>query len=263
MSGSGSWSGALRRPALELCGVRCRLGGNDIIDGVDLAVQGGERLALIGPNGSGKSTLFHLIAGGLRPDAGEVRLHGAVISGLPAYRISRLGLARSFQISSLFPRLSVFENLRCGALHRLGYGPSLWHWMPRLRRANAPTEDLLQRIGLAHRRDTPAGHLSYAEQRTLEIGIALASEASVLLLDEPTAGMSRSDAQAFLGLIRALTQDRTVLIVEHDMDVVQALADRIAVLVQGRILALGSPDAVRRDPRVQQAYLGATGADAA
>lgn len=243
--------------ALELKNLHKKLGRSPIIRGVSLAVAAGERVALIGPNGAGKSTLFNLISGRLAPDSGQVLLHGQRIDGKKPFDINRLGLARSFQVSSLFPSLSVFENLRCALLWRLGYRYSLFKLLANLHDANARTEDLLLRLGLGHKRDAPAASLSYAEQRALEIGLTIAGGADVILLDEPTAGMSRSETSRFISLIRELTEGKTLLMVEHDMGVVFGLADRVAVLVYGEIIAFDTPQAVRANPLVQQAYLGA------
>jgi len=243
-------------PALALRALHKRFGSTEVVCGVDLRVQAGERVALIGPNGAGKSTLFHLISGHALPSAGTVHLHGRSIGGLPPFEIARLGLARSFQISNVFPQLSVYENLRCSVLWSLGYGYSFVRLVGSLRDAKARTDALLERLGLAAQAQTPAAHLSYAQQRALELGITLGSGADVLLLDEPTAGMNRAEAAYFTALIRRLTEGKTLLLVEHDMAVVADLADKIAVLVQGRIIAVGSPQAVRADPAVQAAYLG-------
>ncbi|MDR3368367.1 ABC transporter ATP-binding protein [Rhodoferax sp.] len=243
-------------PALELKGVHKRLGQAHIIGGISLSVQPGERLGLIGPNGAGKSTLFDLISGRHAPDSGQIWLHGQRVDGKKPFEINRLGLARSFQVSQLFPSLSVFDNLRCAMLWSQGLRYGFWRFLSDLTDTNQRTHALMQCLQLDHRRDTPALHLSYAEQRALELGITLAGNASVLLLDEPTAGMSRSEALAFMALIDAVTVGKTLLIVEHDMTVVFGLASKIAVIVQGELLALDTPDAVRANPLVQQAYLG-------
>jgi branched-chain amino acid transport system ATP-binding protein len=243
--------------ALELKALRKNFGKTEIIRGVDLAVREGERVALIGPNGAGKSTLFNLISGRLAPSSGEVLLNGARITGATPFEINRRGLARSFQISNLFPQLSVFENLRVSVLWSLGHGYSCWKRLSKLRDANERAEALLESLGLAARRHMPAALLSYAEQRALEIGITIAGGAEVILLDEPTAGMSRSETSHFVELIRRVTAGKTLLTVEHDMGVVFGLADRIAVLVYGEIIAFDTPEAVRADPHVQEAYLGA------
>lgn len=244
-------------PALELKNLRKRFGKTDIIRGVSLAIQPGEKVALIGPNGAGKSTLFNLISGGCAPGSGEILLHGQHIDGKKPFEINRLGLARSFQITSVFANLSVFENLRCGVLWSLGYRYTVFKFLANLHDANVRTEALMAQLGLAHKRDALAASLTYAEQRALEIGITLAGGASVILLDEPTAGMSRSETSRFIRLIREATEGKTLLTVEHDMGVVFELADKIAVLVYGEIIAFDTPEVVRADPRIQEAYLGA------
>jgi branched-chain amino acid transport system ATP-binding protein len=243
-------------PALELRGLRKRFGATEIIRGAALCVNAGERVALIGPNGAGKSTLFNLISGQLAPSEGEVLLHGERIDGRRPFEIYRRGLARSFQVSNLFVRLSVAENIRCAVLWSLGYRYAFWKFLADLRDANDRTDDVLRRIGLERRRDVLATNLTYAEQRALEVGITIAGGASVILLDEPTAGMSRSETARFVDLIREVTVGKTLLTVEHDMGVVFGLADRIAVLVYGEVIAFDTPDKVRADPRVQEAYLG-------
>lgn len=247
--------------ALELRAVHRHFGKTPIIQGVDLAVVAGQRVAIIGPNGAGKSTLFNLISGRHAPSSGQIYLQGQRIDGQAPHLIYRLGLSRSFQISSLFTRLSVFENLRCSVLWSLGYGYSFWRHLSGLHDANARTQQLLELLQLTPRQDTLAMHLSYAEQRTLELGMTLASGAQVILLDEPTAGMSRSETTHFIALIRQATQGRTLLTVEHDMEVVFGLADKIAVLVQGQIIAYDTPEQVRANPAVQAAYLGSAWAD--
>ena len=244
-------------PALELKNLHKRFGKTDIIRGVSLAIKPGEKVALIGPNGAGKSTLFNLISGGCAPDSGAVLLNGQRIHGKKPFEINRLGLARSFQITSVFANLSVFENLRCGVLWSLGYRYTVFKFLANLHDANVRTKALMAQLGLAHKRDALAASLTYAEQRALEIGITLAGGAGVILLDEPTAGMSRSETSRFVCLIREATAGKTLLTVEHDMGVVFELADKIAVLVYGEIIAFDTPEAVRADPRVQEAYLGA------
>ncbi len=242
--------------SLELQALHKRFGQSEILRGIDLQVRRGERLAVIGPNGAGKSTLFNLISGRSAPSSGQVMLNGTDITGLPPYQINRRGLSRSFQITNIFHRLSVFDNLRCAVLWSLGYRYSFWHSLSRLRDAKERAEQVMSDIGLAARRDVPAGLLSYAEQRALEIGITIAGGAEVILLDEPTAGMSRSESDAAVELIARMTEGKTLLMVEHDMGVVFGLADRIAVLVQGRLLACDVPAAIRDNPQVQEAYLG-------
>ncbi|GAB1433902.1 hypothetical protein MASR2M32_01090 [Sphaerotilus sulfidivorans] len=242
--------------AVELDAVRKSFGRTEIIRGASLQVRAGERVAIIGPNGAGKSTLFNLISGRLAPSAGQIRLFGERIDGRTPHEINRRGLARSFQVSNLFPKLSVFENLRCAMLWSEGHRYAFWKFLADLDETNARAEALLERLHLDRRRDVLAMNLTYAEQRALEIGLTIAGGARVILLDEPTAGMSRSETTRFIGLIREVTEGRTLLTVEHDMGVVFGLADRIAVLVYGEVIAFDTPERVRADPRVQEAYLG-------
>jgi len=249
------------RYALELKDLCKAFGKTEIIRGTNLAVAPGERVAIIGPNGAGKSTLFNLISGRFAPTSGQIVLDGQRIDGKPPYEISRMGLARSFQVSNLFTRLSVFENLRCAVLWSLGYRYAFWRFLASLHDANARAEELVQMIRLDHKRDTLAMNLTYAEQRALEIGITIAGGASVILLDEPTAGMSKSETRRFVELIREVTAGKTLLTVEHDMGVVFGLADKIAVLVYGEVIAFDVPEAVRANARVQEAYLGSVLAD--
>lgn len=242
--------------ALQLVGVAQRFGATEVLRGVDLALRPGERVALIGPNGAGKSTLFDVLSGRRPPSAGDVWLHGERVTGLGPQALHRRGLARSFQVSRLFGRLSVADNLRCAALHAAGIGPNVWQRLRHLTGVNARVAAMLAELGLDAQRDRPAHALSYAEQRRLELGLVLVSDARVLLLDEPTAGMSRSETAHTVALLRRLSAGRTLLMVEHDMSVVFDLADRVAVLDQGRILAFDTPAAVRADPAVRRAYLG-------
>jgi len=243
-------------PALELVDLTKKFGPTEIIRGVSLAIESGERHAIIGPNGAGKTTLFHLISGRLRPTSGRIMLAGRSVDGLRPYQISRLGLSRSFQVTNIFPKLSVYENLLCATLWSLGARYAFWESLARRRDAAERAEALATRIGLAHRRDVPAGVLAYAEQRALEIGIALGGDPEVLLLDEPTAGMSRRETEQTVELIRNATAGKTLVMVEHDMSVIFGLATRISVLVYGRVLASGSPESIRANREVQQAYLG-------
>ena len=242
--------------AVELDAVRKSFGRTEIIRGASLQVRAGERVAIIGPNGAGKSTLFNLISGRLAPSAGQIRLFGERIDGRTPHEINRRGRARSFQVSNLFPTLSVFENLRCAMLWSEGHRYAFWKFLADLDETNARAEALLERLHLDRRRNVLAMNLTYAEQRALEIGLTIAGGARVILLDEPTAGMSRSETTRFIGLIREVTEGRTLLTVEHDMGVVFGLADRIAVLVYGEVIAFDTPERVRADPRVQEAYLG-------
>jgi branched-chain amino acid transport system ATP-binding protein len=242
--------------AIELKGVTKNFGNTAIIRGVDLAVPRGERHAIIGPNGAGKSTLFNLISGRYALSRGDILLNGESISGLKPFEINRRGLSRSFQVTNIFQRMSVFENIRCAMLWSLGYKYSFWHRLGALTDANLRAEEVMESIGLKRRRDTNAGVLSYAEQRALEIGVTIASGAEVILLDEPTAGMSRSETADAVELIRKVSQGKTLLMVEHDMGVVFDLADRISVLVYGEIIACGAPQSIRGNKAVQEAYLG-------
>ena len=249
-------------PALELRDVHKRFGKTEIIRGASLVVQPGERVAIIGPNGAGKSTLFNLISGRFGVSAGEILLDGRRIDGMKPYQVNRLGLSRSFQVSNLFTRLSAFENVRCAVLWSLGHRYSFWRFLADLRDANDRAEEVLEMIKLDRRRDVLAMNLTYAEQRALEIGITIAGGAPVVLLDEPTAGMSKSETRRFVALIREVTAGKTLLTVEHDMGVVFDLADKIAVLVYGQVIAFDQPDAVRANAQVQEAYLGSVQADA-
>ena len=246
----------MNAPALELTGVRKNFGKTAIINGVNLAIAHGERHAIIGPNGAGKSTLFNLISGRFPVSEGSIRLNGAEITGFAPDHINRMGLSRSFQVTNIFHRLSVYENLRCSVLWSLGYRYSFWNRVASLKAVRSASMSILEQIGLTRRRDTLAGVLSYAEQRALEIGITIAGGADVILLDEPTAGMSHSEGDAAVELIRRVSVDKTLVIVEHDMGVVFGLADRISVLVYGEIIATGLPQEIRANSAVQEAYLG-------
>ena len=255
-------SGTTSTPALELRELRKSFGKTEIIRGVNLSVKAGERVGIIGPNGAGKSTLFNLISGRFAPTSGQVLLNGQRIDGKRPFEINRAGLSRSFQITNIFPKLSVFENLRCGVLWSLGYRYTFLKFLANLTDANQRAEQLLHMIQLDRKRDVLAMNLTYAEQRALEIGITIAGGANVILLDEPTAGMSKSETGRFIGLIKDVTEGKTLLTVEHDMGVVFGLADRIAVVVYGEVLAFDTPEAVRANERVQEAYLGSHVAEA-
>jgi branched-chain amino acid transport system ATP-binding protein len=248
--------------AVELRDVRKSFGKTEIIRGASLQVAAGERVAIIGPNGAGKSTLFNLISGRFHATSGEILLNGERIDRCTPYEVNRKGLARSFQVSNLFTRLSVFENIRCALLWSMGHRYAFWKFLADLKDANERAEDVLKMIRLDKRRDVLAMNLTYAEQRALEIGITIAGGAQVILLDEPTAGMSKSETARFVNLIREVTQGKTLLTVEHDMGVVFGLADKIAVLVYGEVIAFDVPEKVRANPKVQEAYLGSVLADA-
>ncbi len=244
--------------AIELSGLTKNFGPTEIIRGVDLSVRAGERHAMIGPNGAGKSTLFNLISGRLTPTAGAIRLKGEEIAGLRPYEINRRGLSRSFQVTNIFPRLSVWENVRCAVLWSMGYKYSFWHGVDSLPDVRRRTEQILDEINLIDRRHMQAGVLAYADQRALEIGITIAGGAEIILLDEPTAGMSHAETESAVALIRRISEARTLIMIEHDMGVVFDLADRISVLVYGEIIASDTPARIKADSKVQQAYLGTT-----
>jgi len=248
--------------ALELKDLRKNFGKTEIIRGANLAVNAGERVAIIGPNGAGKSTLFNLISGRFGPTSGEILLNGHRIDHMQPYEINRKGLSRSFQITNIFPKLSVFENLRCAVLWSLGYKYTFLKFLSGLKDANDLAEKYMEMIRLDKKRDLLAMNLTYAEQRALEIGITIAGGAEVILLDEPTAGMSKSETSRFINLIKEVTVGKTLLTVEHDMGVVFGLADKIAVVVYGEVIAFDTPEAVRANARVQEAYLGSHVADA-
>jgi branched-chain amino acid transport system ATP-binding protein len=243
--------------AIELQEVHKSFGTTKIIHGVSLAIRDAERHAIIGPNGAGKSTLFNLISGRYEASAGRILLHGADVTKLRPFEINRLGLSRSFQVTNIFHNMSVFENIRCGVLWSAGYRYSFWHRVAGLKDVRLRAEEVMERIGLAKRRNVPAGTLTYAEQRALEIGVTIAGGANVILLDEPTSGMSRTETAQVVELVRSVTQGKTLVMVEHDMGVVFGLADRISVLVYGEVLATGTPEEIRANPAVQEAYLGA------
>ena len=242
--------------AIEVRAVEKRWGNVRIIQDLNFSVEDGERHAVIGPNGAGKSTTFNLISGYLRPTSGEIRLNGERISGLRPFEINRRGLSRSFQVTNVFARMTVWENVRCAVLWATGHRYAFWRNVDNLPEVRRRTAEVLDEIHLIHRRDVPAGLLTYAEQRELEIGVTIAGGAKVILLDEPTAGMSRAETERAVALIRRVSEGRTLVIVEHDMSVVFGLADRISVLVYGRVIASGTPEEIRRDPKVKEAYLG-------
>jgi branched-chain amino acid transport system ATP-binding protein len=243
--------------ALSLQDVHKSFGSTKIINGVSLEIRAGERHAIIGPNGAGKSTLFNLISGRFPVSAGNILLNGENITRLKPFEVNRKGLARSFQVTNIFHNMSVFENIRCGVLWSAGYKYSFWHRVAGLKDVQRRAEEVMERIGLAKRRAVPAGTLSYAEQRALEIGVTIAGGAQVILLDEPTSGMSRSESAQTVELVREVSEGKTLVMVEHDMGVVFDLADRISVLVYGEIIATGAPAEIRANAAVQEAYLGA------
>ena len=229
-------------------------GGLAALEDIDLAVERGSIHAIIGPNGAGKSTFFNCLTGLLRPTSGRVLLEGRDITGLPPQRISQLGVARSYQITNIFPGSTCLENIRVAVQSRQPATSFLRHH----RADEAALESsmgVIETIGLGGKEDSVASNLSHGEQRNLEIGIALATEPTLLCLDEPTAGMSGSETRDIVELIRRVSGRLTILIVEHDMQVVMSLADRISVLDYGQVLAEGTPDEIQANPQVQEAYL--------
>ncbi|MFN5446689.1 MAG: ABC transporter ATP-binding protein [bacterium] len=246
----------MNAPILSLRNLKKSFAETEIIRGVELDIIQGERHAIIGPNGAGKSTVFHLISGNLPPTSGEIVFNGHSIQGLAPQEINRRGLARSFQITNIFPKLTVFENLRLAVMRRHGLHYTFWLMLSKVPLVGHETDQLLERVRLTARAKTLAGELSYSEQRALEIAMTLACDPLLILLDEPMAGMSHEETDYMVGLIRELTAGRTLIIVEHDMDVVFSLSDRISVLVYGQVLATGTPEQIRNDPKVREAYLG-------
>ena len=242
--------------AIALNDVRKSFGRTEIIRGVTLTIPKGERHAIIGPNGAGKTTLFNLISGRFPISGGSITVNGQSTADLAPQEINRLGLSRSFQITSIFPRMTVFENIRCGLLWSQGYRYSFWHLLGRQKGLTEAAETLLEQLNLTGRRNLLAGLLSYAEQRALEIGITIAGGADIILLDEPTAGMSHSETDYAVELIRKVSEGKTLLMVEHDMGVVFGLADRVTVLVYGEVIASDAPAAIRGNAAVREAYLG-------
>lgn len=246
----------MTKDILRLEDLNKSFGPAHIIRGVNLAVHEGERHAVIGPNGAGKSTLFHLISGQFAPSSGRIVLNDEEIGGLAPATVNRKGLARSFQITNIFPGLTVFENLRLAVMRRHNVQFVLWRPVSGLKKVKEEVETLLEQVRLTARAETLASQLSYSEQRSLEIGMTLASDPRLIILDEPMAGMSQEETDYTVGLIREITKGRTLMIVEHDMDVVFTLADRISVLVYGEIIATGTPKEIRENARVREAYLG-------
>jgi branched-chain amino acid transport system ATP-binding protein len=241
---------------LEVTSLYKRFGPVKVINGISLTVAAGQRHAIIGPNGAGKTTLFHLFSGNYTPDRGAIVFDGRPIAGLSPHRINRLGLSRSFQVTNIFAGLSVHENVRAAVLSKHGIRFDFMRPVRRMAAVNRAAAAILDQIGLADKADRLAGELAYGQQRALEIGITLASEPKMILLDEPTAGMSIDETREAVRLITRVTQGKTLLIIEHDMEVVFSLADVITVLFYGEVLASGPPDEIRGHPKVKQAYLG-------
>jgi len=246
----------MAEPLLQVRGLRKRFGGLVATDGVDLDVAAGETVAVIGPNGAGKTTLIAQLSGDLAPDAGRIRFAGADVTALPAPARSRLGLARSFQITSIFREFSALDNVALAVQAHAGHSFRFWRPARAEAALREPARAVLEQVGLGARGDVPAGTLAHGEQRQLEIAMALATRPTLLLLDEPVAGMGLDESARMVQLLRTLRGRHTIVLVEHDMDVVFALADRISVMVDGRVIATGAPEAIRMNPEVRRAYLG-------
>lgn len=246
----------MSNPALSINNLHKSFGPAHIIRGVTLDIEPGERHAIIGPNGAGKSTLFNLISGGYHPSKGSIKLRGEEIGGMKPFKINRKGLSRSFQVSNIFSNMTVRENVRCGVLYSMGYGYGFLRNVGNLHDVQKKTAEILESVDLLDKANLPAALLPYADQRTLEIAITIAGGADVIMLDEPTAGMSHSETERAVALIKQATEGKTLLIVEHDMGVVFNLADRISVLVYGEIIATGKPTEIRGNEKVREAYLG-------
>ena len=246
----------MAEPLLAVRGLRKRFGGLVATDGVHLEVAEGETLAIIGPNGAGKTTLIGQLSGDLRPDAGSIRFAGADVTALPAAARSHRGLARSFQITSIFRDFSALDNVALAVQAHAGHSFRFWRPARAEAALREPAAAILEQVGLGPRADVVAGTLAHGEQRQLEIAMALATRPRLLLLDEPVAGMGLDESQRMVQLLRALRGRHTLVLVEHDMDVVFALADRISVLVYGRVIATGAPEAIRLNAEVRRAYLG-------
>ena len=250
---------SLATPLLLIEGLTRFFGALSALNGVSLKIAPRERRAIIGPNGAGKTTLFNLITGHLAPSAGRIQFDGDAITGLPPHAVARRGVSRSFQRTNLFPKLSVLENLRLAAA---AGGRGSYDLFGNIERYRAPLDRaraVAEAVGLAGRLEEVAGRLSHGEQRQLEVGVALATSPKLLLLDEPTAGMSPEETQRMTRMLEGLPREVTLLIIEHDMDVVSSLADRVTVLHYGEVLAEGTFDEVKADPRVYEVYLGGAG----
>ncbi len=241
---------------LQVRDLRKSFGGVAATDGVNLEIRKGELHAIIGPNGAGKTTLIAQLSGALRPDSGAILFKGMNITRRPAHRRARLGITRSFQITSLVMEMSVLDNVALAVQARDGHSFRFIRPARKITHLRDRAREVLRQIGLQDRADAPTGELSHGEHRQLEIAVALATEAEMMLLDEPMAGLGGTDSARMIDFLKGLKGDRTILLIEHDMDAVFALADRISVLVYGRIIATGSPDEIRSSADVRHAYLG-------
>ncbi len=241
---------------LEVRNIHKDFSGLQVLTGVDFTVAENEKHAVIGPNGAGKTTLFNIITGNYKPSSGTIIFKETDVTGKPPHILTRMNMARSFQITTIFPEMSVFENVRAGVRSRQGLRYNFFKRPERVAGINQKTEDILERVGLTDVMSEPASALSYGRQRALEIGVTLSTEPELILLDEPTAGMTREETAEAIRMINEVTTDRTLIIIEHDMDVVFSLADTISVLHYGTILASDRPDEIRNDQKVKDAYLG-------
>jgi branched-chain amino acid transport system ATP-binding protein len=249
-------AGKSTNPILELQGIYKDFDGLEVLFGINLGIQQGERHAVIGPNGAGKSTIFNIITGKYLPSRGKIFFKGQDVTGTSPYKLNRHGLARSFQITNIFRTMTVFQNVRNAILSKNKIRYNLFSRLDRMKDINDQTDRVLEQIGLLDRKDVVAGVLSYGQQRALEIGLTIATEPELILLDEPTAGMSSEETREAVKLIERVTRGRTLVIVEHDMEVVFSLADRISVIYYGEVLASGVPDEIRQNQKVKDAYLG-------
>ena len=241
---------------LETKGLYHDYSGLEVLFDVNLQVEEGERHAIIGPNGAGKTTLFNTITGSFRPSRGKVFFKGNDITGFPPFKLTRLGMGRSFQLTSTFARMVTFQNIRLAILSKRGIRFNLFKKVDKMTDVNLETLEIIKRINLDQEALVPATLLSYGKHRSLEISMALATNPDIILLDEPTAGMSRDETHTAVEMIKRLTAGKTVVVIEHDMDVVFSLADRVTVLHYGKILATGAPDDIRNNQAVKDAYLG-------
>ena len=249
-------AGKSANPVLELQDVYKDFDGLEVLFGINMGIQQGERHAIIGPNGAGKSTIFNIITGKVLPSKGKIFFKGQDVTGTSPHKLNRRGLARSFQITNIFRTMTVFQNVRNAILSKNKIRYNMFSRLDRMKDINDQTDRVLEQIGLLDRRDVVAGLLSYGQQRALEIGLTIATEPELILLDEPTAGMSSEETREAVKLIERVTQGKTLIIVEHDMEVVFSLADRITVIYYGEVLASGPPDEIRQNQKVKDAYLG-------
>jgi branched-chain amino acid transport system ATP-binding protein len=247
---------AAHKHILELKEVYKDFDGLEVLFGINLVIQEGERHAIIGPNGAGKSTLFNLITGKYLPSRGKIFFKGQDVTGTSPFKLNRSGMARSFQITNIFRTMSVFQNVRNAILSKNKIRYNIFSSLSRMDEVNRQTEKMLGQIGLVDRKDAVAGELSYGQQRALEIGLTIATDPELILLDEPTAGMSSEETREAVKLIERVTEGKTLVIVEHDMEVVFRIANRISVIYYGEVLASGPPEEIRNDQKVKDAYLG-------